>query len=65
MVIVPEAGDRSGKQNPAYGLLRHTFFSTRFPSLNRWFSRVHIARNPVLERGAVPDFLLRRPGTCS
>jgi YggT family protein len=24
MVIVPQAGDRLGKQNPAYGLLRHT-----------------------------------------
>ena len=24
MVIVPSAGDCFGKQNPAYGLLRHT-----------------------------------------
>jgi len=24
MVIVPQTGDRLGKQNPAYGLLQHT-----------------------------------------
>ena len=59
MVIVPEAGDCFGKQNPAYGLLRHTlFFSYTLNGHKRHLKKMFVLGNLLAAVAKILDIAL-------